>query len=91
MFICVLKILGKLECFADDLYVLAGQPLMLLSCSYIYHIVYLCYCWYFSIKNECYRYSKVPRDFRKNKVVIKKQLIFCMKRLGIDLFEHVGQ
>ena len=55
----IIKILGKLECFADDLYVLAGQPLMPLSWSYIYHIVYLCNCWYFSIKNECYRLVKI--------------------------------
>ena len=26
--------------------------------------------------------------FRKNEVVIKTQLVFCMKRLGIDLFKH---
>ena len=61
----VIKILGRLGCFADDLYAHAGQPLMLLWCSYIYHIVYLCHCWYFSIKSECYRLVKISMRFVK--------------------------
>ena len=32
---------------------------MLLSCSYIHHIVYLCYCLYFFIKSQCYRLAKI--------------------------------
>ena len=38
---------------------------MLLWCSYIYHIVYLCHCWYFSIKSECYRLVKISMRFVK--------------------------
>ena len=74
----IIKILGKLGCFADTLYAHAGQPLMLLWCSYICGIVYLCYVIFVLVFFHKERILSFGEDFN----ALRKTVGHCRNLVG---------